>query len=97
MITLQSGWRRSKHVNHVVTSIVSPFGTPIFDRQPVPTEEERLAARDEKRAAKDQRRVQSDNPRARDAARRRIEERAANSEASTPPADVGDSQTLTNS
>jgi small subunit ribosomal protein S17 len=35
--------RVSRRVEHVVASIVSPFGTPIDSRPPIPTADERLA------------------------------------------------------
>ncbi|OJD37068.1 ribosomal protein s17 [Diplodia corticola] len=41
VVTLRNGWRTSKHVHHVVTSIVAPFGPEISKRPPIPTEEER--------------------------------------------------------
>lgn len=50
------GWRYSKHVHHVVTSIIAPFGTPVEERPPVPTEEERLEERRRKYEAKKVRR-----------------------------------------
>lgn len=45
----------SKHIRHVVTEVVTPFGTPLSERPPVPTEEEREAQRAEKRLEKDKR------------------------------------------
>jgi small subunit ribosomal protein S17 len=56
VITIQNGWRVSKHVHHVVSSIIAPFGPSIEERPPVPTEEERIAERERKRAEKDARR-----------------------------------------
>jgi len=56
IISIQAGWRVSKHVHHVVSSIIAPFGSSIEERPAVPTEEERLAEREKKRAAKDERR-----------------------------------------
>ena len=44
--------RVSTIVNHVVASIVSPFGTPIDERPPVPSPDDRLAKYKEKRFAK---------------------------------------------
>ncbi len=41
----------------MVASIVAPFGTPIEERPPVPTEMERLAERARQKAEKDERRV----------------------------------------
>ncbi|SMQ51576.1 unnamed protein product [Zymoseptoria tritici ST99CH_3D7] len=46
----------SRKVEHVVASIVSPFGTPIESRAPIPTADERLAAYKEYRFKKLQRR-----------------------------------------
>lgn len=46
----------SRHVRHVVASIVSPFGDPVESRPPVPTADERLAAYKGKRFAKLKRR-----------------------------------------
>ncbi|CZR57591.1 related to ribosomal protein [Phialocephala subalpina] len=56
IISISPGWRASKHVHHVVNSILAPFGDPIEARPKVPSEEERLAMREEKRAAKEERR-----------------------------------------
>lgn len=44
-------------MHHVVSSIIAPFGEPIEARPPVPTEEERLAARASKKQIKDERRA----------------------------------------
>lgn len=43
-------------MNHVVNSILAPFGDPIESRPPVPTLEERLGMREEKRRAREERR-----------------------------------------
>jgi len=51
------GWRASKHVHHVVTSIIAPFGEPIDARPPVPTQEERIAERVLRKEVKDARRA----------------------------------------
>lgn len=52
VIALRNGWRTSKHVHHVVTRIVAPFGPAISQRPRIPTEEERqqqlIQARSEK-------------------------------------------------
>ncbi|KAI9816533.1 MAG: hypothetical protein M1827_001665 [Pycnora praestabilis] len=56
IVQLASGWRTSKHVRHVVTSIIAPFGPPIEQRPPVPTEEERVTEREAKQARKKERR-----------------------------------------
>ncbi|KAL1637359.1 hypothetical protein SLS58_009305 [Diplodia intermedia] len=41
VVTLRNGWRTSKQVHHVVTSIVAPFGPEISKRPRIPTEDER--------------------------------------------------------
>jgi len=56
IISISPGWRVSKHVHHVVSSIVAPFGEPIEARAPVPTEEERIAERVARQKEKDLRR-----------------------------------------
>ncbi|KAF2478134.1 uncharacterized protein BDR25DRAFT_308945 [Lindgomyces ingoldianus] len=53
VIRMSSGWRTSKSIRHVVTAIVSPFGKPINERPPIPTEEERIALRVTQRLEKD--------------------------------------------
>jgi small subunit ribosomal protein S17 len=55
VIRLRSGWRVSKHVKHVVTDIVKPFGTPVSARPAVLTEEERQTMKEAKRKQKDER------------------------------------------
>lgn len=47
----------STAVHHVVASIITPFGTPIESRPPIPTPEERLAAYKAKRLPKLHRRT----------------------------------------
>lgn len=47
----------SKAVQHVIASIVAPFGTPVNARPPIPTPDERLAAYKGKRFAKLKRRT----------------------------------------
>lgn len=49
--------RASSAVHHVVASIITPFGTPISSRPPIPTPEERLAAYKASRLAKLHRRT----------------------------------------
>lgn len=44
--------RVSTIVHHVVASIVTPFGTPISERPPIPTPDERLAEYKERRFTK---------------------------------------------
>jgi small subunit ribosomal protein S17 len=56
IITITSGWRASKHVHHVVSSIIAPFGEPIEARPAVPSEEERIAEREARYRAKEERR-----------------------------------------
>lgn len=63
VIVFSNGWRKSKHVSHVVDKIVTPFGTPIEDRPPVMTRAEREALRDEKAMAKRQRKGRPEVPR----------------------------------
>ncbi|QSZ28799.1 hypothetical protein DSL72_003304 [Monilinia vaccinii-corymbosi] len=53
VISISPGWRTSKTVRHVVSSIIAPFGTPISERPPIPTAEERIAGRERKLMAKD--------------------------------------------
>lgn len=48
--------RASTGVHHVVARIITPFGTPIAERPPVPTADERLSAYKQKRFAKLRRR-----------------------------------------
>lgn len=47
----------STAVHHVVASIITPFGTPISSRPPIPTPSERLAAYKSQRLAKLHRRT----------------------------------------
>lgn len=50
VVAITPGERNSKHKRHVVKHIIAPAGTPIEERPPIPTEEERwseLAARAE--------------------------------------------------
>ncbi|KAH0393546.1 nucleic acid-binding protein, partial [Aureobasidium melanogenum] len=49
-------FRAAKHVRHVVSEILVPFGTPIAERPPVPSEEESQAAYIAKRQSKLERR-----------------------------------------
>ncbi|RCI11070.1 hypothetical protein L249_7463 [Ophiocordyceps polyrhachis-furcata BCC 54312] len=44
-------------IRHVIKQIIAPFGTPINERPPVPTLEERIAEREAKKVAKDKRRA----------------------------------------
>lgn len=56
VVSIVPGWPTSQHKRHVIKQIIAPFGTPIEDRPPVPTEEDRIAQRDQKKAEKDARR-----------------------------------------
>ncbi len=56
VIAIEPGWRVSKHVRHVVSKIIAPFGDPVEARPPVPSFEERMGERERKRAEKDARR-----------------------------------------
>jgi small subunit ribosomal protein S17 len=56
IISISPGWRASKHVHHVVSSIIAPFGEPIEARPAVPSEEERMKEREEKLRLKNVRR-----------------------------------------
>ncbi|PSN64500.1 nucleic acid-binding protein [Corynespora cassiicola Philippines] len=53
VVRIASGWRTSKSIRHVVTSIVAPFGKPVEERPPVPTEEERMENKIKERLLKD--------------------------------------------
>ena len=58
IISISPGWRVSKHVHHVVSQIIAPFGDPIEARPPVPTEGERIREREEKKRIKDEMRAE---------------------------------------
>jgi small subunit ribosomal protein S17 len=58
VISLRSNWPVSKHVKHVVTGIVSPFGRTVEERPAVMTEEERVLERQNRRKAKDARQAE---------------------------------------
>ncbi|KAJ4303325.1 hypothetical protein N0V90_002218 [Kalmusia sp. IMI 367209] len=53
VVRIASGWRTSKNIRHVVTSIVAPFGEPVEKRPPILTEEERMNIRIRERLLKD--------------------------------------------
>jgi small subunit ribosomal protein S17 len=55
IISISAGWRASKHVHHVVNSIIAPFGEPIEARPPIPSAEERLEEKAVKKRAKEER------------------------------------------
>ncbi|KAI0138877.1 hypothetical protein GGR57DRAFT_46681 [Xylariaceae sp. FL1272] len=57
VVAIQSSWRESQHVRHVVKHIIAPYGAPIDQRPPVPTLEERVAELTAKRQQKDERRA----------------------------------------
>ncbi|OCK76558.1 nucleic acid-binding protein [Lepidopterella palustris CBS 459.81] len=73
VVQIASGWRSSKNIRHVVSSIVAPFGPPISERPPVPTAAELLAERQRLRMEKDVRQAS----RGRLASKRRVEEAKA--------------------
>lgn len=56
VVAVVQSWRHSKAVRHCVEHIVSPYGEPIESRPPIPSYEERVAARDAQRSAKQERR-----------------------------------------
>jgi len=70
VIHLRSNWRVSKHVRHVLTQIVTPFGTPLSERPPVQSVDELQQEYETYRYAKDLRQA----ARGREASARRIEE-----------------------
>lgn len=53
VVRIASGWRTSKNIRHVVTSIVAPFGEPVENRPPILSEEERMQIRLRERLLKD--------------------------------------------
>ncbi|KAL2109569.1 hypothetical protein VUR80DRAFT_2313 [Thermomyces stellatus] len=57
VVAIKPGWRTSRTKRHVVKHIIAPAGTPIEERPPVPTEEERIAEYEAKKKAKDERRA----------------------------------------
>ncbi|KAH6606293.1 ribosomal s17 [Trichoderma cornu-damae] len=59
VVSIVPGWPTSKHKRHVIKKIIAPYGTPVEERPPIPTLEERIAEREAKRAAKSQRRIHS--------------------------------------
>lgn len=56
VVCIVPGWPTSKHKRHVVKHIVAPYGTPIEERAPIPSADERITERDQKKAEKDSRR-----------------------------------------
>ncbi|KAK4086805.1 hypothetical protein Purlil1_8755 [Purpureocillium lilacinum] len=57
VVSIAPGWPTSKNKRHVIKQIIAPFGSPIDQRPPVPTLEERIADREAKKADKDERRA----------------------------------------
>lgn len=62
VVRIASGWRTSKSIRHVVTSIIAPFGEPVENRPPVPTEQERMDQRIRQRLMKDVRSAEKNRP-----------------------------------
>lgn len=56
-MAIAPGWRSSRTKRHIVKHIIAPAGTPIEERPPVPTEDERIAAYEAKKKAKDDRKA----------------------------------------
>ncbi|KAK5653582.1 hypothetical protein OQA88_8844 [Cercophora sp. LCS_1] len=57
VVSIMPGWRASKHKRHIVTQIIKPYGTPIDERPPIPTEAERNAELEEEMRVKSERRA----------------------------------------
>jgi small subunit ribosomal protein S17 len=55
IISISPGWRTSRHVKHIVNSIIAPYGEPIEARPPVPSREELLAEKEAKKSKKTER------------------------------------------
>jgi small subunit ribosomal protein S17 len=53
VVSIQAGYRASKHVHHVIADIVAPMGPPLSQRPHLMTEAERIAALIAKREARD--------------------------------------------
>ncbi|KAJ1325602.1 small subunit ribosomal protein S17 [Microdochium nivale] len=56
IISIQTSWRESQHVRHVVKHILAPYGEAIDARPAVPSLEELIEEKVTKRAAKNERR-----------------------------------------
>ncbi|KAL1881376.1 hypothetical protein VTK73DRAFT_4383 [Phialemonium thermophilum] len=56
IVAITPGWRTSKNKRHVVKRVIAPSGTPIDERPPIPSEDERWEAKIAKKKAKDERR-----------------------------------------
>lgn len=52
VVRIAPGWRTSKHIRHVVTEIVAPWGPPVEERPPIPKVEELHEEKRIKREAK---------------------------------------------
>ncbi|KAL8928449.1 MAG: hypothetical protein Q9208_001682 [Pyrenodesmia sp. 3 TL-2023] len=57
VVRIAPAWRASKHIRHVVTEIVSPWGPPVEERPPIPDLEEMAEEMRAKREAKIERRA----------------------------------------
>ncbi|KAM0348310.1 hypothetical protein ACHAPU_004278 [Fusarium lateritium] len=57
VVSIVPGWPTSQHKRHVIKHIIAPYGTPITERPPVLTLEERITDREAKKTAKDERRA----------------------------------------
>ncbi|KAK4068481.1 uncharacterized protein Triagg1_7420 [Trichoderma aggressivum f. europaeum] len=57
VVSIVPGWPTSKHKRHVIKNIIAPYGTPVEERPPIPSLEERIAEREAKRAVKAERRI----------------------------------------
>ncbi|KAF1816533.1 hypothetical protein P152DRAFT_376829, partial [Eremomyces bilateralis CBS 781.70] len=58
VVRIRDGYRpatRAARVAHIVTNVISPFGPPLGDRAPVPSDEELRGERHEKKVHKDER------------------------------------------
>ncbi|KIN00930.1 hypothetical protein OIDMADRAFT_122533 [Oidiodendron maius Zn] len=55
IVSISPGWRTSKHVKHVVNSIIAPFGEPIEARPPIPSKEELVAGKEAQKSKKAER------------------------------------------
>ncbi|KAL8711042.1 MAG: hypothetical protein Q9220_004423 [cf. Caloplaca sp. 1 TL-2023] len=52
VVRIAAGWRASKHIRHIVKEIVTPWGSPLEERPPLPNLEELYAQERDKREAK---------------------------------------------
>ncbi|KAL8841319.1 MAG: hypothetical protein Q9170_000949 [Blastenia crenularia] len=58
VVRIAPNWRTSKHIRHIVTEIVAPWGPPIEERPLIPKMEEMAEERMVKREAKIERRAE---------------------------------------